>query len=222
MASQVEICNIALANIHASGINSLDEASKEAQYCKLKFEYVLKFVTRKAQWNFAHKQVGLALVETDLFSWVYAYQYPSDCLKINYLLSSANRLTQAEQGYAIRPHYYNDNPLDEYGLRLLKVPYEVISTPSNKLIGANESNLSVDYQSLRLDPNTWDASFTMAFVWFLSAEIAVPILGGDNGRAHREEALSAYAIFINEALAQDANEQYNGRARESDTILVRR
>ena len=37
MASEVEICNLALSNIRAGSINSLTEGSLQAQICKLKY-----------------------------------------------------------------------------------------------------------------------------------------------------------------------------------------
>lgn len=222
MASQVDVCNLALANIHAKSINSLSDSSPEAQYCKLKFDVVLRLVMRNAQWNFTHKQVPLALLEDELFSWFYTYQYPSDCLKINYLLSEANKITKTETGNAIRPEYYGyNNAYDYYNSRQYKVPFEIINTAGNKVIGSNEPDLWVDYQINEQDPNKWDPAFLMAFQWYLAAEIAVPILGGDSGRAHRQDALTMYSVLIKDAMATDANEQYNGRERESDLILAR-
>lgn len=221
MTSQVEICNIALSNIRAQSINSIDEAGVNAQYCKLKYEFLRKFMLRSSPWNFARKQAVLAALTDELFDWVYAYQYPSDCLRINKLMSSTDRLSQSSDGNAVRPEYYDNNPLNDYANRRKSVEYAVMNFENNKVIGANESELWIDYQIDIADPNKFDDSFIMAFSWYLSAEIAVPIIGGDNGRAERSNALKIYQATLADAMAMDSNEQNNGDMPESELILAR-
>lgn len=221
MASQVEICNIALANIRSQGINDINEASVQAQNCKLKYNLVLEFMLRDAPWNFAKKQVPLALLADDLFSWVYAYQYPSDCLRVNRLMSTANRITETEPGYVSRPDYYND-PLDSLTSNEIRIPYEIINSSDNKVIGCNEATPWVEYNMKVTDPNKFDSQFIMAFAWYLASEVAMPIIGGENGDAQRRNALQMYARTVSEATAINANEQdFNPVAKESDFILAR-
>jgi len=219
MTSQVEICNLALSNIRVGSINSIDEASVSAQYCKLKYDIVLDSVLRGAPWNFARKQTALALNTDELFDWAYCYQYPSDCLRINRLKSRHDRLTQAETGYAIRPEYYDQQYLQQSRNR--KIKYAVMNASGNKVIGANEAELWIDYLIRVTDPNKYDSSFILAFAWYLTAEIAVPIIGGDNGRAERAAAFQMYKATIAEAMAMDANEQENGPEKESEFIEAR-
>tara|TARA_R110000803_G_scaffold4054_6_gene13891 strand:- start:5726 stop:6388 length:663 start_codon:yes stop_codon:yes gene_type:complete len=219
MASQVEICNLALANIHAKSINSITENTVEAQYCKLKYQFVLDFMVRSAQWNFTHKQQALALTETSLFTWVYAYQYPSDCIKLNYLLSRVDSSSASTDGLAYRPQYEGV----DRGLIMgrTRVPFEVVTADGVRLIGANEPDLRIDYQSRASDPNKFDSMFIMAMAWYLAAEIALPIIGGSSGREMRSDALKMYQMTMAEALAADANEQYNGQQKDSEFILIR-
>jgi len=221
MTSQVEICNIALSNIRAKSINNINEASVNAQYCKLKYDLVLDFMLRSSPWNFAKKQTALALLESELFGWIYAYQYPTDCLRINRLMSAVDQLALSDDGYAFRPDYYSHDPLLDHANHRVAVKYEVLTFSNNKVIGVNQPEVWVDYQFSVTDPNEYDSSFIMAFAWYLAAEIAVPVIGGDNGRAERGAALQMYKATLAEAMAMDSNEQNNGPPRESEFILTR-
>ena len=217
MASKVDICNYALANIRAQSINSIDEASINAQYCKLKYDLVLDFMLRDTLWNFARKQQALALVTDDLFDWVYAYQYPSDCLKVNRLMSIAEKISAAEEGFVFRPEYYKQDFLRQKPI----VPFAVLNVGSNRVIGANSDQLWIDYQIKVEDPNLYDSHFTMALVWYLTAEIALPVIGGDQGRAERKAALQMYQVSMDTAIASNADERDNGDPLESDFINIR-
>lgn len=221
MASKIDICNQALARIRSQPINSLTESSLQAQYCVLFYKSSLEFMLRDSPWSFAKKQIALAPVSDELFSWVYTYQYPSDCLNISRLMSAANKLSTSSSGNAIRPDYYDDNPLNDYASRTLQIPFEVLNSSNNLVIGANEPDLWIEYNIYVDDPNKFDSQFINAFTWYLASEIAVPIIGGDTGRAARNDALKMYQLTLNSANSSNSNERYNGSARESDFILSR-
>lgn len=54
MASEIEICNIALSRIgNSRSINSMTEASKEANQCSLHYEQCRDAVLSDFPWNFA-------------------------------------------------------------------------------------------------------------------------------------------------------------------------
>lgn len=63
IASDTIICNLALSAIGTrSTITSLTEASAEAQTCALHYVNVRNELLRDANWNFARKQINLALL----------------------------------------------------------------------------------------------------------------------------------------------------------------
>src|SRR5688500_4621637 len=87
MASVVEICNLALTHVRGGSINSLDEASVQAQRCKLFYEIARDQALADATWGFNHALVALAeLEDVEVFNWAHAWTYPSDCLHINKLI----------------------------------------------------------------------------------------------------------------------------------------
>lgn len=203
MSSEIEICNLALSNIRAGSINSLDEGSLQSQICSLKYERCRNMVLSTGVWGFARKLVGLGLLTTEVYNWTYSYQYPSDCLKINRLIGSQEQLLNAD---ASTISHMADSGLLQYNELRKKIPYEVFNFTNNKVIGANESDLYIDYVVKVTDPNLFTEAFELALSHLLGAEIAVPIVGVENGRQLRSDCLTMYKEYLATAEADDLNE----------------
>jgi hypothetical protein len=60
MATQVEICNLALRRLGAEEITAIDEGSKNADHCSAFWTYILDEVLDDYPWNFAKKSRSLA------------------------------------------------------------------------------------------------------------------------------------------------------------------
>lgn len=83
MASDVEVCNLALVELGDYTISSLTEDTEVARKCNALFSHLRKKAIRRHPWNFASAQATLAqLVETPDFGLLYAYQLPSDCMRV--------------------------------------------------------------------------------------------------------------------------------------------
>lgn len=154
-------------------------------------------------WGFARKLVGLGLLTTEVYNWTYSYQYPSDCLKINRLIGSQEQLLNAD---ASTISHMADSGLLQYNELRKKIPYEVFNFTNNKVIGANESDLYIDYVVKVTDPNLFTEAFELALSHLLGAEIAVPIVGVENGRQLRSDCLTMYKEYLATAEADDLNE----------------
>lgn len=203
MTSKVEICNLALSNIRAGSINNIDEQSLPAQVCALKYDIIRDMMLTEVPWGFAHKIKGLALLSTEIFNWVYAYQYPVDCFKINRLVGAQEQLLNADAGSVSRA-------LESQLLPSIRkqVSYEIFNFDGNKVIGSNESDLRIDYIANITDPNLFSNNFILAFSHLLAAEIAVPIVGVEKGRQLRSDSLQMYKEYLATAESDDLNEQY--------------
>ncbi len=82
MASEVEICNLALQKVGASRISSLTENSKEAKECNFAYALVRDREIRKYKWNFAKARTLLAPdTTTPIFGQDYQFSLPSDCIR---------------------------------------------------------------------------------------------------------------------------------------------
>jgi hypothetical protein len=216
MTSAVEICNLALSNIRASSINSLDESSLQAQQCKLKYPFMRDRLLAELPWGFNRKIRALSLLTTEIFNWAYAYQYPTDCLKIHRLVGAHEELANADADVVSRLLDSQLLPLKD--LRT-QVPYEVFNFSDNKTIGANEADLRIDYSAKVTDPNLFSSDFTLALSHLLASELAIPIVGAENGRQLRSDSLQLYKSYLDAAMANDLNDGYDTPAlSEFETI----
>ena len=82
MASQVDICNIALSNLGDQKITSMTEANARARACNLRFDDTRDAVLRSHPWNCATSRATLAVSGTP--DWVYdnSFALPTDCLRV--------------------------------------------------------------------------------------------------------------------------------------------
>lgn len=218
MASDVEICNTAMSYIRAGSINGLAETSLQAQQCSLHFAQLRDELLREYDWGFAHKIVALAPLATSLFNWVYSYQYPSDCLYINKLLLNFEQVGTPADGAAIRAR-----TLEEiYALDLdAQVKYEIYNDAGKKIIASNEANLRIDYRARITDTTLFDSIFVDAMAWGLAARTAIAIVGVDQGRQLRSDALQMYNSILAKAAAANRNESYR-EPLDSDFVNIRR
>lgn len=83
MASNVQICNLALLKIGDITITSLTDDTKSARVCNQIFEPIRDAVLREHHWNFAIKREELGLMTSSpAFEYSNQFQLPSDCLKV--------------------------------------------------------------------------------------------------------------------------------------------
>ena len=217
MTSVVDICNIGLSNIRAGSINSLDESSVQAQNCKLKYAILRDRCLRETTWQFNHMIKPLSPVTTEIFHWSQAYSYPVDCLKIKRLVGSWEELPAGTSDIASR--LLDSRALSRADLRR-QIPYEVFNFDSAKLIGTDQPELRIDYAAKVTDPNLFSDDFIMALAHLLASEVAIPIVGAEQGRALRSDSLTLYKQYLSTATADDMNDQYL-LPGESDFITVR-
>jgi len=217
MADAVEICNLALSNIRAGSINSLTEASKQAQICKLKYPFMRDRCLRDPGWNFNRTIVTLASSSVDIYNWAYSYSYPVDCLKIHRIIPEYEEVT----GDASVVSRLIDTQLLPITSYRRQVEYEVFNFNNAKIIGANESGLRIDYSIKITDPNLFSDDFILALSHLLASEIAIPIIGVEKGRQLRSDSLQIYEEYLRSATADDMNDGYL-EPDDSEYVTVRR
>lgn len=217
MTSVVEVCNLALSNIRAGSINSLNEGSLQAQVCKLKYAILRDRCLREIPWQFNHKIRALSPVTVDIFNWAYSYSYPADCLKIRRLVGSFEELPAGSVDVVSRRL---DSSLISLKDLRRQIPYEVFNFDNAKVIGSDQPELRIDFAAKVEDPNLFSDDFIMALSHLLSSELAVPIVGAELGRALRNDSLQLYRQYLSSAIANDQNDQYITPV-ESDFVTIR-
>lgn len=88
VGTPVDICNMALGHLGKPAILSFTEGSKEANLCGAQYDIARRLVTVRSPWTFARRTVAIAQLAENVFSdvWEFAYDRPSDALKVTRLL----------------------------------------------------------------------------------------------------------------------------------------
>lgn len=223
MASEVEICNMALSMVRAGSINNLDQATPQAQQCKLWYATCRDMMLETTVWNFARRITALAVLsDQTVFNWRYVYAYPTDCLHIGKVIPNIELVTPADDGTDTSPTSLRLN--DELNRWLASIPeidYEVMNNGTTKIIVCNEPNARIDYRSRVTDVNRFTSEFRMALASLIAARIAVPLAGVGEGRKLKEDALNEYFNWIGSAGVNNGNEGHQTEP-ESEFITVRR
>jgi hypothetical protein len=199
MSSIVYICNLALANIGKESIASINEASAEARACLQFYSLVLDTAIQAYPWRWATKTAALAQVtNTKENRWLYAYQRPSDCLKVFRIV---------------------DESLAEY------MPYGdgVVSGGhaydiEGETIFCDLSPAYIQYVRRVSDPAKFPPMFVDALSMALSARIAYPITRDLKIRA---DAVTLASQAMELAKAADANEVRETSDWPSESIEAR-
>jgi len=216
MSSKVEICNMALAAIRGKSINSLTEPSREAQQCNLHYDIARRFVLRDSPWQFAKKVVALQLRTEEPLHWIYAYQYPGDCLNLRTVTGDYAFKTPVDTFDRPRVHY------NDYIEPELSQPYEIHNDGDNKIIVTDVPEAYAIYTKNVELTTLFDAQFITAFSFYLGSLIAVPISGVEIGSKMRSDSLSMYTSTMSAAVSAEMNEQRQPARREPALVRARR
>lgn len=147
-ASIIEICNLALLRLGGDEIQSLNEKSKEANYCRRFYDRCRRSTLRRHPWGFAtrinNNLTPLAVAQPD---YAFAFALPAGLIRVVRVTIAGS---QEEIPYTVRED------------KVLVTDYE---TPI------------LEYISDIVDPNSFDDQFIEVMTHLLASEIAVPLTG---------------------------------------------
>jgi len=200
MTSIVSICNLALSNIGKDNISSISDPEPEARACNQFYEHVRDMLLQAYPWRWAGKTVSLAEVANDKpGAWGYAYQRPTDCLKVRYV-----RPEYSEQDIDLA-----DAKLDAFG-----VMHEI----ERDRIYTDISPALLRYTYRVTDPTKFPPLFVEALAWHLSVRLAMPLTRDPKVRA---ECFTIANGMQATAQMQDANEERESSDAASDLVESR-
>ena len=178
MASQIDICNQALAHIGADMINDINEASAGAKHCRLFFSSARDIVLRDHFWNFAAKTISLAPLSITPVGFDYAYTYPTDCIRVKAIWQA---VTTAD------PIKYEVRAKEGGGLMIL----------------TDEADAILEYTARITDAGQFDPTFADALSWRLAADLAMPL---SKSLPIKQAMLTVYTNRLVQAEALDSRE----------------
>jgi hypothetical protein len=183
MATVVEVWNLGLARIgHFASIESEEENSQEAGWCRQIWETARDTTLRAAPWGFARAYATLADLGSPPTSWQYRYRYPIDCAAVRHLVTG-------DRMKAIAP-----------------IPFEIAhgGDDGGKVILTDQEDAEVQYTRLITDMSIWDPQAVHALSWLIGAELALAVTSKS---AIREETFRVYQADLAAAWTADFNER---------------
>ena len=212
MASEVDICNLALANLgDAATVISIypPEGSAQAQHCARFYPIARDTLLEMHNWNFSTKRAVLEEIDNSWTMWKYAYALPNNCINPISVMSN-----EAYDDYATRfvptdtPQFaHNYSPVIAAG-RYVPQTYTIETLPSGlHVLYTNQENAVLRYQASVTDTAEFSSLFVATLSWHLAAMLAGPVIKGDAGAAEAKRCAQMMAGFLAEAKRSDGNQR---------------
>ena len=186
MASVIDICNLALANLgDVATVSSIDppEGSAQAEHCARFYPIARDTLQEVALWGFATRREVLTLLNVTVSPWLYTYQPPSNMLRAISVLPDG-----VPDDYALGEF------LDPYAPR----SFTIESAPFGRILLSNTPNATLRYTVRVTDSTQFPPMFTVALSHLLASMLAGPLLKGDVGQ---KEAKAQRMLALNLAAA---------------------
>jgi hypothetical protein len=207
-APSINLCNIALAEVRASQIVSLDDNSPEARACSVHYDDCLQLLLEAHDWGFAVKRATLALLTLNDRSdeWLYAYAAPS------------------EMAAAVRLAYPGQTPISGV---FYPWPYLWPRPPfvftdyvlDSGVIYTNAAGAVFDYIDRDVEEERMPATFKRALALDLASRLAITLL---DDRAKKGDLIQQAEAAKRRAMAEDLNRYPRRDAHAPDEVgLVR-
>lgn len=210
MASEVEICNLALSHLGDSAtVASIDppEGSAQAEHCARFYPMARDSLLELHPWGFALRRVQLAQLENPWPQWRFAYARPTDCLRAIAVLPPDSRDDYQEHVSWPYPCAIPNAVGSQVATTTPQHFTCEINDQGHQVIYSNQEDATLRYIALVTDTTRFSHSFTMALSWTLASMLAGPIIKGDVGRAEAQRCAQFAQQWIAQATMNDARQQ---------------
>lgn len=223
MASEVDICNAALALLgDAATVASLSppEGSAQASHCARFYPVARDSLLEMSTWSFSTTRVQLAQISYGFTSWAYAYEAPSDLINTIAVLPSDATDDYGEEvtiGYTplgsptIGQAFYEPQP---YAL-------EFDPVTGVQIILTNQESAVLRYTRIVTDPTQFSPTFVTTLTYWLAGYLAGPIIKGDAGMKVSEVMHQKAMNMLTVSRPSDANQSMT-RATQSTPWMTGR
>lgn len=224
MASEVDICNLALGHLGDNAtVASLEppEGSAQAEHCARFYPIARDALQELHSWNFCTRRVQLAQLDGVSFSqWRHVYAEPAGVVSMiavlppeapdDYSAAVPMSFTQFDAGHPTGQGIYTPQPFaletDDLG---------------RSLILTNQDNAVLRFTAVTTDTTKFPPLFVLALSWQLASMLAGPILKGDAGAAEAKRCEMQMARWLSKAMESDSKGR-NIHPRQSVSWMVNR
>ncbi len=207
MASDVDICNLALAQLgDTAAVQSINppDQSAQAAHCARFYPIARDALLEMHTWGFATVRVALAQVTNPFSTWQYAYIAPSDA--INYLeILDPNAMDDYSVGLQMAgtvPY----SPASGVGIYTPQ-PFQVESIGGSEAILTNQANAVLRYTRSVSDTTEFSPLFIEGLATLLASHLAGPVLKGAEGRAASAQKMQEFFRWRALAIESEANQR---------------
>ncbi|MDD3884558.1 MAG: hypothetical protein PHW66_06435 [Gallionella sp.] len=214
MASDIEICNLALSHLgDTATVASLDppEGSPQASHCAQFYPIARDSLLEMHAWGFATKRIQLAQLGSGWPEWTYAYAKPNDTVNILAVLPP-----DATDDYSQSTTASNDPGLSASAMEAaiggsyVPKPFSCeVDENGADVIYTDQINAVLRYTALIDNPAKFSPLFALTLSWHLASMLAGPLMKGEAGAAE-----SKRCTLI--AFGNDGKSGVFGRAVASD------
>lgn len=187
MATEVQICNLALARLgDEATVASISpaEGSAQAEHCARFYPVARDSLLELHGWKFSTRRATLAVLDTDLFGWTFAYAEPANVLRVLKVLGAEQK--NHEEG----SEFLTDSAED-----------------GTVCIRTDLTTATALYTAKVTDTSKFSPLFVDALGWLLASHLAGPLLKGDAGRKAAIDCLKMAQAMIASAQSSDANQR---------------
>lgn len=187
MASEVEICNLALSHLGDDAtVASIEppEGSAQAEHCARFYPIARDTLLEMHPWRFAIARVQLAALNVPSWSWQFAYALPASSIKV----------------LAVLP--YEADSDDE------TQPYEIETTADGTQVILTNTELATCRFVRRVtDTNKFPPLVVEALSRLLASYMAGPVVKGEAGRKTANDQFQIFNMMAGRAMVSDANQR---------------
>lgn len=212
MASEIDICNLALGHLgDTATVSSIKppEGSAQSQHCARFYPIARDTLFEMHAWGFATKRSSLAALTSSWPEWDYCYALPSDVANLLSIIPP-----DANDDYS--SHFVpTDTPFTSANFAPVVaagryVPQDFsaeILDDGTEVIYTDQENAVLRYTAIISDPTKFSPLFTMTLSWHLASMLAGPIIKGDAGAAEAKRCTAMMQGYLARATSSDANQR---------------
>lgn len=207
MASDVDICNLALGRIgdgaQVTSINPPD-GSAQARHCSRFYPMARDSVLEMHAWGFNTIRLSLtpATVPVAAPEWQYAYSLPANTLSVLAIYDPS-----ASDDVVFPVAQYHNTPFDMTGVASITPQKFVVESDNNgnPILFTNQESATALVTVRITDTQKLSPLVTDALAWLLASYLSGPILKGEVGVEMGQACLKAFSAIVGKAMESDAN-----------------
>ena len=209
MASDVEICNLALSHLgDTANVTSIDppEGSAQAEHCSRFYPVARGMLIEAHDWSWATRRISLTPLVATVSPWAYAYGKPNLMIKAIAVLDP-----EASDDYTIPAAFETERaylPLSYAPLAYAPQPFAIETLPTGEeAILTNQENAVLRCIVSVTDTAKFPPLAVMALSWLVASMLAGPIIKGEKGAAEAKRCLAVYKEVLGMAVNSDSNQR---------------